>query len=174
MPDRRLSRDEIGERGVAIYDAKLRSILEPQFRGQFVAIDVESGDYEVADDADAASDRLWARRPDAQVLVERIGYPAAFNARRTMQLSVMITGRIDENLEVRRAWRNPPPDCQNSRSVFLPRLRVIFGIQSGASATRYLIALLPTGALIAFLMSAISYSASLGRTIKCTCSGMNT
>jgi hypothetical protein len=87
MPDRRLSRDEIGERGVAIYDSKLRSILEPKFHGQFVAIDVETEDYEVADEADAASDRLWARRPDAQVLVERIGYPAAFAARRTMQLS---------------------------------------------------------------------------------------
>lgn len=87
MPIRRLSRDEIGERGVAIYSSKLRAILEPQFHGQFVAIDVESEDYEVADDADAASDRLWERRPEAQVLVERIGYPAAFNARRTSQLS---------------------------------------------------------------------------------------
>jgi hypothetical protein len=27
-----------------------------------------------------ASDRLWSRRPDAQILVERIGYPAAFHA----------------------------------------------------------------------------------------------
>ena len=42
MPDRRLSRDEIGQRGVAIYDSKLRTILEPQFHGQFVAIDVET------------------------------------------------------------------------------------------------------------------------------------
>ncbi len=87
MPVRRLSRDEIGQRGVAIYDSKLRAILEPQFHGQFVAIDVETEDYEVADGADDASNRLWERRPDAQVLVERIGYPAAFNARRTTQLS---------------------------------------------------------------------------------------
>ena len=80
MPIRRLSRDEIGERGVAIYDSKLRSILEPQLHGKFVAIDVESEDYEVADETAAACDRLWERCPDAQVLVERIGYPAAFNA----------------------------------------------------------------------------------------------
>lgn len=86
MPVRRLSRDEIGQRGVAIYDAKLRAELEPQFHGQFVAIDVETEDYEVADEAANASDRLWERRPDAQVLVERIGYPAAFNARRALQL----------------------------------------------------------------------------------------
>ena len=36
------------------------------------------------------------------------------------------------------------------------------------------IAWLPTGALIAFRISAIAYSDSLDRTIKCTCSGMNT
>ena len=81
MPVRRLSRDEIGRRGVEVYDSKLRAELEPQFHGQFVAIDVETEDYEVADEAATASDRLWKRRPEAQVLVERIGYPAAFNAR---------------------------------------------------------------------------------------------
>ena len=53
---------------------------KPQFRGQFVAIDVETEDYEVAHDADVASDRLWERRPTAQILVERIGHPAVFHA----------------------------------------------------------------------------------------------
>ena len=81
MPIRKLSRDEIGQRGVAIYNGKLRPILEPRYHGQFVAIDVETEDYEVADEADAASDRLWERRPGAQVLIERVGYPAAFKAR---------------------------------------------------------------------------------------------
>ena len=80
MSVRRLARDEIGDRGVAIYESKLRQLLEPQLRGQFVAIDVESEDYEVAGDADDASDRLWERRPEAQILVERIGYPAVFHA----------------------------------------------------------------------------------------------
>lgn len=81
MPVRRLLREEIGERGVRIYESKLRAMLEPQFHGQFVAIDVETEAYEVADEAATASDRLWERRPEAQVLIERIGYPAAFNAR---------------------------------------------------------------------------------------------
>ena len=87
MPIRRLSRDEIGQRGVAIYESKLRTILEPKFHGHFVAIDVETGEYEVANDASVASDCLWARHPEAQVLVERIGFPAAFNARRATQFS---------------------------------------------------------------------------------------
>ena len=83
MSIRRLPRDEIGDRGTAIYVSKLRPILEPQCHGQFVAIDVETEDYEVASDADVASDRLWRRRPDAQILVERIGYPAVFHALNT-------------------------------------------------------------------------------------------
>ena len=80
MPERRLPREEIGERGVQIYEHKLRLILEPQFNGQFVAIDVESEDYEVASEARDASIRLRERHPEAQVLVERVGYPAAFVA----------------------------------------------------------------------------------------------
>lgn len=79
MPIRRLSRETIGQRGVEIYESKLRSVLDPAFRGSFVAIDVETEDYEVADDAAEAENRLWTRHPDAQVLVERIGYPAAFS-----------------------------------------------------------------------------------------------
>ena len=88
MPVRRLARQEIGDRGAAIYASKLRPLLEPQRFGEFVAIDVETEDYEVATDADVASDRLWERRPDAQILVERIGYSSVFHAlgMRTTQL----------------------------------------------------------------------------------------
>ncbi len=80
MVVRRLERDEIGHRGSQIYQTKLRTILEPQFDGKFVAIDVESEEYEVADEAGEASDRLWARLPDAQILIERVGHRAAFYA----------------------------------------------------------------------------------------------
>lgn len=77
---RRLSREDIGQRGLKIYQEKLQMRLEVDFYGQFVAIDVESEDYEIAHEAASATDRLWKRRPNAQVLVERIGYPAAFHA----------------------------------------------------------------------------------------------
>ena len=68
-------------RGEAIYNLTLRAILEPEHHGPFVAIDIESSDYEVADEAHEASDQLRSRHPDAQILVERIGYPAAFRVR---------------------------------------------------------------------------------------------
>lgn len=78
MPILKLTPQEIGKRGEAIYNLTLRTLLEPEHHGQFVAIDIETSDYEVADEAHDASNQLRSRHPDAQILVERIGHPAAF------------------------------------------------------------------------------------------------
>lgn len=77
--NRRLARNEIGQRGREIYETRLRAVLEPEHDGQFVAIDVESAEFEVADEAQDASDRLWERCPGAQILIERVGHPSAFH-----------------------------------------------------------------------------------------------
>ena len=42
--------------------------------GRIVAIDIETGEFEVADDPLAASDQLFARCPDAQPWLVRIGH----------------------------------------------------------------------------------------------------
>lgn len=76
----RLPSQEIGERGSRIYRARLPELLQAGARGLFVAIDILSEEYEVADEARVASERLKARNPGAQILVERIGFPAAFTA----------------------------------------------------------------------------------------------
>lgn len=80
MPNRRLSRDVIGQRGSQIYEEKLQAKLEAESNGLFVAIDVETEEYEIGDESAAAADRLWERLPNAQIYVERVGYPAAFHA----------------------------------------------------------------------------------------------
>ena len=77
----KLTPEEIGARGEAIYSSQLRAILEPDHHGEFVAIDVETGDCAVAGEAHEASDQLRSRRPAASILVERIGYPAVFHVR---------------------------------------------------------------------------------------------
>lgn len=80
MPNRRLSRDVIGQRGSEIYEEKLQAKLEAESHGLFVAIDVETEEYEIAVESAWAADQLWERLPDAQIYVERVGYPAAFHA----------------------------------------------------------------------------------------------
>lgn len=61
---------ELGER---IYRERLRAVLEPAHNGRCVAIDVDSGDYEVDADALAALDRAEARHPKGGFFLGRVG-----------------------------------------------------------------------------------------------------
>ncbi len=80
MNTRRLSRDEIGRRGSEIYETHLKVTLELSSRVHFVAIDVETGEYEVADEAYAAGAQLRQRLSDPQVFTVKVGHAAAFHA----------------------------------------------------------------------------------------------
>ena len=67
-------KEETARLGKEIYERDIRSVVEPDHRGQVVAIDVDSGDYAIADTASVAAKRLRARRPDAGVWLMRVGY----------------------------------------------------------------------------------------------------
>jgi sensor domain CHASE-containing protein len=75
MPIRqpRYSKEEAARRGDEIYDRNVRAQVEPQLNGEIVAIDLDTGAWEVDPDQDAAADRLEARLPDAQIWVVRVG-----------------------------------------------------------------------------------------------------
>jgi hypothetical protein len=79
----RYSKEEFARRGDEIYETQVRSQVEQGNHGKIVAIDIETGDFEVADDLLAASKQLAARVPDAQTWFVRIGHPAVdhFGAR---------------------------------------------------------------------------------------------
>jgi hypothetical protein len=69
----RYSKEEFARRGDELYEREILPRLGPNRVGHYVAIDIESGDFEVDADEIAASDRLQARRPDAQIWVTRVG-----------------------------------------------------------------------------------------------------
>ena len=69
----RYSKDEFARRGDEIYERELPSILEKGNEGKFVAIDIETGIYEIDVAELDASDRLRARVPNAQIWLRRIG-----------------------------------------------------------------------------------------------------
>ena len=73
-------REELARRARDLYERRIREIVEADAdnEGRFVAVDVESGDYEVADDALMASAGLRRRRPEASVYLMRVGRPTAF------------------------------------------------------------------------------------------------
>jgi hypothetical protein len=70
------SKEEHARLGEDVYDQRLRERLEPGNDGKIVAIDVDTGEYEVAEKVLAASQRLLARLPEAQVWCVRIGHRA--------------------------------------------------------------------------------------------------
>lgn len=74
----RYSKEEFAERGDALYEAQIRSQVEEGNYGKIVAINIETGAFEVADTSMAAVDRLYEREPDAQPWVIRIGHRAVF------------------------------------------------------------------------------------------------
>lgn len=69
----RFSKEEFARRGDEIYERELPSILQAGRAGDFVAIDIETGAYETDISELAASDRLLAKIPGAQIWLRRIG-----------------------------------------------------------------------------------------------------
>ncbi len=69
---------EIAQRGEALYQT-LRERLETQENiGRLVVLDVDSGDYEIAEEGLVAGKRLLERHPNAAMLCLRIGYDAVY------------------------------------------------------------------------------------------------
>ena len=78
MASEKHERSEFGARAHAIYDAELRHRLEPHEHGRYLALEVETGDYEIADSFGGANEKLRKRHPlPVKFFVFRIGYPAA-------------------------------------------------------------------------------------------------
>jgi hypothetical protein len=69
----RYSKEEFAQRGDAIYETQVRPQVEEGNHGKIVAIDIETGAFEVDAREIAACDRLEARYPDAQIWIVRIG-----------------------------------------------------------------------------------------------------
>jgi len=71
----RYSKEEFAQRGEAIYKRDIEPLVRDGEQARFVAIDIETGQYEIDADETAASDRLLARVPNAQTWLRRIGSP---------------------------------------------------------------------------------------------------
>ena len=77
----RTTLDDTARTGAEVFASQVRPTLRAEDDGKFVAIDVLSGDYELDEDDYAAVTRLRARRPAAEVWLERAGHPAAYQLR---------------------------------------------------------------------------------------------
>jgi hypothetical protein len=74
----RYSKEEFAQRGDALYESEVRAQVEEGNHGRIVAIDIETGSFELAEEPRIAVDRLYGRYPDAQPWVIRIGHRSVF------------------------------------------------------------------------------------------------
>ncbi len=64
----------IAEKAEHIYCERLQSVLEPSHLGEFVVINVDTGEYELDPDEAAASDRAAAKYPPSSLFTIRVGH----------------------------------------------------------------------------------------------------
>lgn len=75
-PEPRYSKEEHAIRGTTVYEQQVRPQVEAGNHGKIVALDVDTGAFEVAEDTLTACQYLLARYPDAQIWCVRVGHRA--------------------------------------------------------------------------------------------------
>lgn len=78
MAHPRYSSDEIAERGQTLYERDIQGALPPSVRGNFLVLDIETGDYEIDPDEFAAVKRARAKHLDGAFYFLRVGHSAAY------------------------------------------------------------------------------------------------
>ena len=74
---------DVATRGLAIYQSQLRSVLEPQHREEYVAIEPDSGDYFLGKTLSEAIQSARQAHPNRLAFALRVGHPT------TIELGVM-------------------------------------------------------------------------------------
>lgn len=67
--------------GKEIYERDIRHLVEADHHGRVVAIDTDSRDYALGENAIDASERLRAHHPDAAVWLTRVGHQTLYRFR---------------------------------------------------------------------------------------------
>ncbi len=72
----RYNKEEFAQRGHQLYENQVKAQVEEGNYGKIVAIDIETGAFEVAENSLTAAKQLLQHNPDAQIFGIRIGHPA--------------------------------------------------------------------------------------------------
>jgi hypothetical protein len=73
-----MNSNEIVKTGKAIYNTKLKKILEHKAMGKFVVIDIDSGEYYVDKKSEEALKKAKKAKPKGKFYLHRVGYTSAF------------------------------------------------------------------------------------------------
>jgi hypothetical protein len=90
MPHPKYATNEIVRRGEELYQTKFRTSLKEN-KGKYLAIDIESGDYALADEHLEAADKLLELHPGAPIYMKLVGYTA------TASIGTTLTAEDEES-----------------------------------------------------------------------------
>ena len=79
MPRGDYKKGEAADLGRAIYIKHIKPLMTEEDIGKFVAIDVDTEDYEVDIQVSEALHRLRVRHPDNALTAQRVGYRTPFS-----------------------------------------------------------------------------------------------
>ncbi len=79
MPRGDYRRGEAADLGRAIYIKHIKPLMSEEDIGKYVAIDVDTGDYEMDIRVSEALHRLRVRHPDHALTAQRVGYRTPFS-----------------------------------------------------------------------------------------------
>ena len=74
----RYSREEAARRRQELYERAVRPLVEAAHSGEYAAIDIETGVYELDKDDYSATEKLLARQPDTEIWLVRVGRVATY------------------------------------------------------------------------------------------------
>ena len=69
---------EFTQRGRTLYEHEVLPHVTDKDEGKFVAIDIETGTYEIDPDDYTATERLLQRQPTAQIWLCRVGHRTTY------------------------------------------------------------------------------------------------
>lgn len=72
-------KEELARHGQELYESRVQQQVEAGNKGKIVAIDIETGNFEVAEHVLPATNRLFEKNPDAQPWVIRVGHRAVYH-----------------------------------------------------------------------------------------------
>jgi hypothetical protein len=79
------SKEEVSRRGREIYERDIKPTLRTEDLGQFIALDVATGVYEMDADDYTAGKKLQARMPGAQIWLGCAGQEATYRMGRPLK-----------------------------------------------------------------------------------------
>jgi len=67
----------LARKGKELYETKLKKLLESEHKGEYIAIEPESGDYYLGRTMSEAYEKAAAAHPDKKFYLARVGHKAA-------------------------------------------------------------------------------------------------